>query len=120
MFFRYVLDEKLYKIQNGNGFFNIRVILVFVIMKGHVSAIVRINSGGGNNRASKITADIFNDGIRITEVRLGINIESIFVFAIDGGLDFFVRSCSMTGPETGPSGLRMVGKNCINMTRATG
>ena len=52
-------------------------------MKGHVSAIVRINSGGGNNRAS--------NGIRITEVWLGINIESIFVFAVDGGLDFFER-----------------------------
>jgi len=52
-------------------------------MKGHVSAIVRINSGGGNNRAS--------NGIRITEVWLGINIESIFFFAVDGGLNFFER-----------------------------
>lgn len=91
MLFRYMLDEKLHEIQHGNGVLNIRVILVLVIMEGYVGAIVRINPGGGNHRTSKIATDIFYDGIRITEVWLGKNIESVFVFAVDVGFHFFKR-----------------------------
>ncbi len=91
MFFWYVLDEKFHEVQHGNRFHNIRVILVLVVMEGHVCAIVGINPGSGNDRAAEITADIFHYGIRIAETGLCINVESIFVFVVNGSLGFFER-----------------------------
>ena len=53
-----------------------------VVMESHVIAVIGINSGKSNHRAVKVTADVLDNGVRITEIRFCINIKSIFVFLI--------------------------------------
>lgn len=88
MFFRYVLNQKRYGIQCGKGPLNIRIILVPVIMEGHMGAIIGINPGGGDDGPGEITADVFDDGMGITKIGFGIDVETIFVFTVNGGLVF--------------------------------
>ena len=89
MFFRDMLDQKFYKIQRRNSFFNVCIILVPVVMESDEVTIIGINPGSSNHRAAQITGDIFHDGIRVTEVRFCIDIETIFVFFIDGNPGLF-------------------------------
>ena len=95
MFFRDVLDQKFYKIQCRNRFFNVCIILVSVVMESDEITIIGINPGSSNHRAAEITGDIFHDGIRVTEVRFCIDIETIFVLIIDGSFDLFKRGADM-------------------------
>lgn len=83
IFFRDVLDEQLNKINRRKGFSDERIVFVFVVMKGNRIAIVRIDSGKGDNRPSQVTADIFDNRIRIAEIWLCVNIEAVFIFVID-------------------------------------
>ena len=64
IFFRYVLDEQLNKINRRKRSPDERIVFVFVVMKGNIIAIVRINSGKGDNRSSKVTADIFDNRLQ--------------------------------------------------------
>ena len=95
MFFRDVLDQKFYKIQRRNRFFNVCIILVSVVMESDEITIIGINPGSSNHRAAQITGDIFHDGIRVTEIRFCIDIETIFVLIIDGSFDLFKRGADM-------------------------
>lgn len=95
MFFRDVLDQKFYKIQCRNRFFNVCIILVSVVMESDEITIIGINPGSSNHRAAQITGDIFHDGIRVTEIRFCIDIETIFVLIIDGSFDLFKRGADM-------------------------
>ncbi len=95
MFFRDMLDQKFYKIQRGNRFFNVCIILVSVVMESDEITIIGINPGSSNHRAAQITGDIFHDGIRVTEIRFCIDIETIFVLIIDGSFDLFKRGADM-------------------------
>lgn len=89
MLFRDVLDKAFNKVHNGKSFFHILVIFVAVVMKGHKVTIIAVNSGGGNNRASKITANIFENSLRVTFSRLGVNIKALFMLPVTAGLDRF-------------------------------
>lgn len=91
VFFRDVLDKKLDEFQYREGFLHIRVIFVLIVMKSDIFSIIRINARGGNDRSPKIPADIFGNGIRVTETGLGINIESILISAVN------VSFCSFKG-----------------------
>ena len=71
------------KVQYGNSFFHIRIIFMFIVVEGHVFAVVGINAGSGNDRAAKITADVFYNSVSITEVWFGIDIETVFVFSVN-------------------------------------
>lgn len=82
IFFRDVLDKQLNKINSGKSFHNKRIIFMLVVMKGHVITIVRIDSGKSNDRSTKIAADIFDNRLRVTEIRLCVNIKAIFVFMV--------------------------------------
>lgn len=82
IFFRDVLDKQLNKINSGKSFPNKRIIFMLVVMKGHVITIVRIDSGKSNDRSTKIAADIFDNRLRVTEIRLCVNIKAIFVFMV--------------------------------------
>ena len=95
MFFRDVLDQKFYKIQCRKRFFNVCIILVSVVMESDEITIIGINPGSSNHRAAQITGDIFHDGIRVTEIRFCIDIETIFVLIIDGSFDLFKRGADM-------------------------
>lgn len=91
IFFRYVLDKELDEIKYGDGFLNIKLIFMPIVMEGDICTVIRINPRGSNHRSAKITADIFYNGIRIAKVRLGVNVEAMFVIFIDGRFRFFER-----------------------------
>lgn len=52
MFFRDMLDQKFYKIQRRNSFFNICIIFVSVVMESDEITIIGINPGSSNHRAA--------------------------------------------------------------------
>lgn len=91
MFFRDVPDKAFDKIHDRNGFLNVLVIFVTIVMERDKIARIRIDSGSGNDRATKIATDIFGNSLRVTTVRFGINIEAVFVFKITSGRNFFKR-----------------------------
>ena len=80
MFFRDMADEPFDEINDRNGFLNILFIFVAVIMKSNLSAIVMIDSGSSDNRASKISANVFNDSFWVTLIRFSINIKVVLEY----------------------------------------
>ena len=52
--FRDVPDKSLHEFQGGNGFVNAFVVLVSVVVESDRNAIVAVDAGSGNNRASEI------------------------------------------------------------------
>ena len=88
MFFRYVLDEQGNKVHYRNCFFHIGIVFVFIVMEGYVFTIIGINAGGGNNGATKVTADVFYNGVGVTEIWFCIDIKPIFVFFVNGSFRF--------------------------------
>lgn len=89
MLFRDVPDKTFYKFHNRDCFFHIFVIFVTVVMEGDKVTIILINPGSGNDRASKVAADVFYDGFRITFVWFGIHIEALFMLPIAAGFYLF-------------------------------
>ncbi len=89
VFFRYVLDKQGNEVHDGNGFFHVGIVLMPVVVEGHVFPIIGINARGGDNRTSEVAADIFYDRAGVTEIGLGIDIETIFIFFVDGSFYFF-------------------------------
>lgn len=90
--FRYMLDKQRDEVHYGKGFFNVGIVFVLIVVKGHIFTIIGINAGGCNNRTSEITADVFYHGVSVTEIGLGIDIEPVFVFFVNGSFYFFERS----------------------------
>ena len=91
IFIRDVLYKQLNKINGGKCFGDKGIVLMLIVMEGHVITIVGINPGKGNDGASKIAADIFDNGIRVTEIGFGINIKAIFVFMVNMGFGLSKR-----------------------------
>ena len=106
MLFRDMLDEKGNEIHYRNSFFHIRIIFVFIVMESHIFPIVRIDAGSGNDGTSKVAADIFNDGIRITEIGFGIDIEAVFIFFVNVSFGLFKRRTDMGFKFVQESGLK--------------
>lgn len=89
MLFRDMADQAFDEIDSWNRFLDILVILMTVIVKSNGLSVIAVNSGGGDGRATEVTADIFYNGLRITFVGLGIDIKTVFVVGITGSFDFF-------------------------------
>lgn len=96
--FRDVLYEKLNKVQRGESCPDKSVIFMPVIVEGDMVTVIGINSGKGDNRPSKIAADIFDDGRWITKIGFGINIKAIGIFTVDKRFCFLKE-----GPSRSPS-----------------
>ena len=93
MFFRDMLDEPVNEIKGGDGLHDQFVILMAVIVKGDHVSIIFINTGSSDNGASKVASDVFGDDLRITLIGFGVDIETVFVVSVDGGLyPFEVRT----------------------------
>lgn len=95
IFIRDMLDKKFDKVNGRKSLPDERIVFMPVVMESDVNAIVRINSGEGDNRASEIAADIFDNRIRVAEIWLCINIKAIFVFMIYIRFSFFKRGTNM-------------------------
>ena len=91
IFFRNMLDKQLNKINSRKSFSDERIIFMFVVMKGHVITIVRIDSGKSNDRPAEVAADVFYNRFRVAEIRLCVNIKAIFVFMVYFRFCFFKR-----------------------------
>lgn len=79
------------EIHYRNSFGNKSIVLMAVIMESHSIAIIRINTGGGNNGSAEITADILCDNGRITEIWFGIDVKTILLIMVNRSFDFFER-----------------------------
>lgn len=106
MFFWDMLDEKGNEVQYRNCFFHIGIIFMFIVVESHIVPIVRINAGGGDNRASEVTADVFYDRVSVAEVGLSINIETVFILFINGRFSLFKRRPDMGLKFVKESGLK--------------
>ena len=91
MFFRNVSDQAFYEINCGNCFDHIFIIFMPIIVKSNIVAIIAINSGSGDNRATKVAANIFNHRIRIAFVWFCIDVKTFFVILIASGFYSFER-----------------------------
>lgn len=82
-------DKTFYEFHNGYCFFHKCVIFMAVVMEGDKVAIIFINPGGGDHRASEITSDVFYNSFRITFAGFGIHVETFPVFPVAAGLNLF-------------------------------
>ena len=89
MLFRYMADQTLDKFHHRNGFFHIFVILMTVVMEFDKIAVIAVNAGSGDDGATKIAADVFQDGGWITFIWFCIDIEAVFVFFVTARLLLF-------------------------------
>ena len=83
VFFRYMQNEQLNEINGRKSLLHKRVVFMLIVMESHHLPIVGINPGKSNDRAAKITADIFNNGFRVAETGFYINIKSIFALMVN-------------------------------------
>lgn len=65
---------------------------MLIVVEGYIVTVIGINSEKSNDGASQITADIFDNGLGITKIWLGVNIKAIFVFMIYFGFRLFERN----------------------------
>lgn len=95
LFFRDMLNQQFNEINGRKSPLDKGVVFMLIVMESHHLPIEEINPGKGNDRASKIPADVFNDGFRVTEIGLCINIESIFVFMVNVSFYLFERGADV-------------------------
>lgn len=89
--FRYMLDKQRNEVHYGNRFFNVGIVFMLIVVEGHVFTVIRINAGGGNDRTSKVAADVFYNSVNVAEIGFGIDIETVFVLFVNGSFCFFER-----------------------------
>ena len=86
-----MLDQEFDKIDDGKFFLDISIILMTVIVENDIFTIIGIDTVKGNNRSSQIPADVFYNGIGITEIWFCVDIETVFIFAVNMGFGFLER-----------------------------
>ena len=94
---RDMTDKSGDKIQNGNGFFNIDIIFMAIVVEGNKITIVGINSGSSDDGTAKIATDVFDDSFGVALCRFGINIKTEFVVGIAKSFNTLERSIKMKG-----------------------
>ena len=82
-------DEAPDKFHDRNGFLDIGVIFVAVVMDCDIFPIIAINTGGCSYRPARVTPNIFDNRFWVTFVWLCIDIETMFVVSIAESLCFF-------------------------------
>lgn len=91
-----------------------------VIVKGYIFTVVRVDAAESDDRPSEISADIFYDSNRVTEIRLCIHVESIFVFSVNMRFHFFKRRAEASFHFIKKSCLKGFAKQCeIEMVDVT-
>lgn len=83
-----VLDKAFYEIHNWDCFLHIPVVLVAVVVEGNKIIIVFVDSGSSNHRAAEVTANVFDNGIRVALIGFGIHIKPFFMLPVALGFDF--------------------------------
>ena len=60
-----------------DGFFNVNVIFMSIVVEGDKVTIIFINTGSGDDRAAKITANVFGDYLWIAFIGFCVDIETL-------------------------------------------
>lgn len=91
MFFGDVSDQSFDEIHGRNGFVDKTAIFVSVVMEGDgiCNFVIGINAGSSNDRATKISADVFENSRRTALTTFGIDVETVFGVSVNGGLNTF-------------------------------
>lgn len=82
IFLRDMLYQEFSEIDGRKSPFHKRIIFVSVVVESDIFTIIGINPGKGDDRTTEIAADIFDNGIWIAKIGLGINVKTVFVFAV--------------------------------------
>lgn len=88
MFFGDMDDEVFDKVQSGNAFFNGFVVFVSCVVESNKFTVLFIDAGGSNNRAAKVSADVFDSDIRSAKIWFSPDIETFGMIFIDIIFDF--------------------------------
>lgn len=64
--------------------------MTVIVERDRITVIV-IDPGSSDDRPAKITTDILSDYFGVTEIRFSIDIETMHMFAVTFGFDFFKR-----------------------------
>ena len=78
-----VLNETFHEFEGRDGFFNVFVILMPVVMEGDHFTIVLVYTLCCDDGSSKIATDILGNSIGIALAGFGINIKAIFMISVD-------------------------------------
>ena len=97
MFFRDVNNKAFDKIESRDTFFDGLMIFVAGVVKCNIFPIIFTNERRGDNRSSRIPADIINGAIRSTSIGFGTDIKSIRMFFVD--IIFFFRKEGSAPPS---------------------
>ena len=98
--FKYKIPQKPYgfrgfsvfdEINGRKSFFYVFIILMAIVMESNSIPIIVVDSGCSNDRTAKITPDVFDNVLRVTKIRLCINVESLFMFTVTSGFHLFKR-----------------------------
>ena len=108
-----MLNQELYKIDGRKSILYKGIVFMTVIVKCDVAAIIRINPFQCNDGPAEIAADIFNHGIRITEIGFGINIKAMFIFAVNKSLGCLKRRSNAGFKKIQEGGLKGFPKESI-------
>lgn len=93
--FRDMLDEELDKIYYRKCPFHISIIFVAVIVEGNRFAVIGIDTFQRDYGPAKVAADVLYNLFRVTKIWFGIDIETIFIFAVDVCFCFFEGSADV-------------------------
>ena len=96
MLFGDMSDQALDELHDRDSFLHIFAILMAVVMEGDEVAVIFVNAGSGDDRASQITADIFEDRFRVAGIGSGINVKAIFMLPVAEGLNLFKRGADLS------------------------
>lgn len=89
VFFRDVSDQTCDEINHWDGFFNVGIVFMTVVMEGDIFTIIVINAGSSDNGSSKVTSNIFDNCFWVAFAWLCVDIESMFVVFVAQGLGLF-------------------------------
>lgn len=77
MLFRDMYDKSFHKVKNRDAFGYGFIVFVTSVMKGNGVSFVVVNTRGGDNRSTKIAADILDGDVWGAEVGGGTDVEAI-------------------------------------------
>lgn len=74
-------------------------------MKGNQVILIRINAAESDHRSTKVSGDIFDDGVGIGKIGLGIDIKAMLVFFVKESFGFSKRGADAGLQKVEESGL---------------
>lgn len=74
--FRDVNNETFDEVHSRNTFSDSKLIFMSCVVEGYIVSVIVINAGGGNDRATKVSADVLDGDIGGTGIGLGSHIKT--------------------------------------------